>query len=142
MLGTAQEFKKRFENPIIRGRDADATKEHQELGEQKLQEMASLVNKCIIRRTSTLLTKYLPVKYEMIICCKLTPLQEELYKKLIKNKSKDIARGELEGKENGMTGSTLSFITNLKKLCNHPQLIYDKCEKREPGFQGIFCNLI
>lgn len=65
MLGTAQEFKKRFENPILRGRDADATKERQELGEQKLQEMAGIVNNCIIRRTSTLLTKYLPVTFSL-----------------------------------------------------------------------------
>lgn len=61
MLGTAQEFKKRFENPILRGRDADAIKEHQEIGESKLKEMLDIVNKCIIRRTSALLTKYLPV---------------------------------------------------------------------------------
>lgn len=136
MLGTAQEFKKKFENPILRGRDADATKERQELGEATLKEMSGIVSKCIIRRTSSLLTKYLPVKYEMIICCKLTPLQEGLYKNLIKNKTKDILKGELHGKEGGMTGTTLSFITNLKKLCNHPQLIHDKCSKNEPGFQG------
>lgn len=63
LLGTAQEFRKRFENAILRGRDASASKEHQELGETKLQEMSSIVNKCVIRRTSTLLTKYLPVTF-------------------------------------------------------------------------------
>lgn len=71
MLGTAQEFRKRFENVILRGRDADATKEHQELGETKLQEMVSIVNKCIIRRTSALLTKYLPVIIIIQIKCYL-----------------------------------------------------------------------
>ncbi|KAF1639904.1 UNVERIFIED_CONTAM: DNA repair and recombination protein RAD54-like, partial [Eudyptes robustus] len=34
MLGSAQEFKKRFENPILRGRDASATLEHQKVGEE------------------------------------------------------------------------------------------------------------
>lgn len=66
MLGTAQEFRKRFENPILRGRDADAVKEHQEFGESKLKEMLAIVNKCIIRRTSALLTKYLPVNFKNI----------------------------------------------------------------------------
>lgn len=61
LLGTAQEFKKRFENPILRSRDSSATADQQKLGEEKLKEMAGLVNKCIIRRTSALLTKYLPV---------------------------------------------------------------------------------
>jgi DNA repair and recombination RAD54-like protein len=67
LLGTASEFKKRFELPILRGRDAMATSEQQQLGEEKLSEMAALVNRCIIRRTATLLTKYLPV-WESIHC--------------------------------------------------------------------------
>lgn len=62
LLGPAQEFRKRFENIILRGRDANATIEQQRLGEEKLQELLGLVNRCIIRRTSSLLTKYLPVK--------------------------------------------------------------------------------
>lgn len=37
-----------------------------------------------------------------------------------------------------ITGTALSFITNLKKLCNHPQLVYDKCQKNEEGFQGLY----
>jgi DNA repair and recombination RAD54-like protein len=35
--------------------------DQQKAGEEKLQELLGLVNRCIIRRTSTLLTKYLPV---------------------------------------------------------------------------------
>lgn len=153
MLGSAQEFKKKFENAILRGRDADATKEQQERGEAMLAELSSVVNKCIIRRTSTLLTKYLPVcnisacaygatrafqiKYELIVCCKLTELQETIYRKVIKGKSKELSTEERErNKASGISGTALSFITNLKKLCNHPQLIYDKCVNREPGFQG------
>lgn len=62
ILGTAAEFRKRFEIPIIRGRDSTATDADQKLGNEKLLELASVVNKCIIRRTQALLTKYLPVK--------------------------------------------------------------------------------
>ena len=62
ILGTAAEFRKRFEIPIIRGRDSSATEAEQKLGNEKLVELASVVNKCIIRRTQALLTKYLPVK--------------------------------------------------------------------------------
>lgn len=39
LTGTAQEFKKRFETPILRGRDADATDEDHRKGEEKLQEV-------------------------------------------------------------------------------------------------------
>ncbi|KAM3722210.1 DNA repair and recombination protein RAD54-like [Dirofilaria immitis] len=133
LLGTASEFKRRFENIILRGRDADATDAQREKGDAALIEMSSVVSKCIIRRTSALLTKYLPVKYELIICCKLTELQERLYRQLISTFSINGKQKVTEGDK--ITGTALSFITNLKKLCNHPQLIFDKCQKKEEGFE-------
>ena len=45
ILGSSQEFRKRFENPILRGRDADATDEDHKKGVEKLQEMAEIVNR-------------------------------------------------------------------------------------------------
>lgn len=62
ILGTAAEFRKKFEIPIIKGRDSCASEADQKVGNEKLLELASIVNKCIIRRTQALLTKYLPVK--------------------------------------------------------------------------------
>jgi DNA repair and recombination protein RAD54 and RAD54-like protein len=66
MLGTSSEFRKRFEIPIIKGRDSAASDAEQKLGNGKLLELASIVNKCIIRRTQALLVKYLPVKSKAI----------------------------------------------------------------------------
>jgi DNA repair and recombination RAD54-like protein len=66
ILGTAAEFRKKFENPILRGRDADATDADHEKGKEQLGEMAAIVNRCIIRRTQALLSKYLPVKIEQV----------------------------------------------------------------------------
>uniref|UniRef100_A0A915EBH9 DNA repair and recombination protein RAD54-like n=1 Tax=Ditylenchus dipsaci TaxID=166011 RepID=A0A915EBH9_9BILA len=134
MLGSANEFRKKFENPILRGRSADATDVQQALGEEKLKEMTALVSRCIIRRTSALLTKYLPVKYELIICCSLTPLQETIYRHLLKQNGKNLVEGDT--KSEGLSSTVLSFIMDLKKLCNHPQLIYEKCKNNQPGFQG------
>lgn len=45
MAGTAQEFKKRFELPILKGRDADASNRDREEGEEKLKELISIVNR-------------------------------------------------------------------------------------------------
>ena len=66
-MGTASEFRKRFEIPIIRGRDSSASDAEKKMGDEKLAELAGIVNKCIIRRTQALLTKYLPVKCNKII---------------------------------------------------------------------------
>ncbi|KAK2908393.1 DNA repair and recombination protein RAD54-like [Channa argus] len=131
ILGTAQEFKKRFELPILKGRDADASDKDKQTGEEKLKELISIVNRCLIRRTSDILSKYLPVKIEQVVCCRLTPLQTELYKRFLRQ-AKPLETLQ-EGK---ISVSSLSSITSLKKLCNHPALIYDKCVEAEEGFKG------
>ncbi|XP_059777864.1 DNA repair and recombination protein RAD54-like [Balaenoptera ricei] len=131
ILGTAQEFKKHFELPILKGRDAAASEEDRHLGEERLRELISIVNRCLIRRTSDILSKYLPVKIEQVVCCRLTPLQTELYKRFLRQ-----AKPAEELREGSMSVSSLSSITSLKKLCNHPALIYDKCVEEEDGFEG------
>lgn len=45
LVGTAQEFKKRFEIPILKGRDADASDKERAVGEEKLKELISIVNR-------------------------------------------------------------------------------------------------
>ncbi|CAN9500784.1 unnamed protein product [Ophioblennius macclurei] len=131
ILGTAQEFKRRFEVPILKGRDADASPADRLKGEEKLKELISVVNRCLIRRTSDILSKYLPVKIEQVVCCRLTPLQTELYRRFL-SQAKPVET--LQGDQIGT--SSLSSITSLKKLCNHPALIYDKCVDRVEGFEG------
>ena len=135
ILGTAQEFKRNFENPILRGRDADATDAQHEKGNEKLQELAAIVNKCIIRRTQALLTQYLPVKYEQVVCCRLTDLQTALYKTFMTSSAAQCALSDTaNGKK--LTASSLGSITQLKKLCNHPALIYENCVQGRNGFEG------
>ncbi|KAF5909390.1 DNA repair and recombination protein RAD54-like, partial [Clarias magur] len=131
ILGTAQEFKKRFELPILKGRDADASDKERDVGEEKLKELISIVNRCLIRRTSDILSKYLPVKVEQVVCCRLTPLQKELYNLFLKQ-AKPVETLQ-QGK---ISVSSLSSITSLKKLCNHPSLIYEKCVEGDEGFAG------
>ncbi|XP_030061735.1 DNA repair and recombination protein RAD54-like isoform X2 [Microcaecilia unicolor] len=120
ILGTAQEFKKRFEIPILKGRDADASAADRQKGEEKLKELISVVNRCLIRRTSDILSKYLPVKIEQVVCCKLTPLQMKLYRHFLKQAK---PAEELSGGK--MSVSSLSSITSLKKLCNRKMLVLD-----------------
>uniref|UniRef100_A0A673TKI8 RAD54 like n=2 Tax=Suricata suricatta TaxID=37032 RepID=A0A673TKI8_SURSU len=106
ILGTAHEFKKHFELPILKSRDAAASDADRQLGEERLRELTSIVNR-------------------------LTPLQTELYKKFLRQ-----AKPTEELREGKISVSSLSSITSLKKLCNHPALIYDKCVEEEGGFEG------
>uniref|UniRef100_A0A8C5P1X9 DNA repair and recombination protein RAD54-like n=1 Tax=Jaculus jaculus TaxID=51337 RepID=A0A8C5P1X9_JACJA len=131
ILGTTHKFKKHFELPILKSRDAAASEADRQLGEERLRELISIVNRCLIRRTSDILSKYLPVKIEQVVCCRLTPLQTDLYKRFLRQ-----AKPAEELSEGKMNVSSLSSITSLKKLCNHPALIYDKCVAEEDGFVG------
>lgn len=58
LLGGRLEFRKKYEIPILKGRDAEATEKEQEDGKAKLQELTATVSKFIIRRTNDLLSKY------------------------------------------------------------------------------------
>ncbi|CAH1988674.1 unnamed protein product [Acanthoscelides obtectus] len=134
LLGSASEFKKKFENYILRGQDSTATDLERQHASERLKELTDIVNKCLIRRTSSLLTKYLPVKFEMIIVCQLTPIQRQIYLNYINSES--IKRTVRDSEDStGTSFSSLSSITNLKKLCNHPDLILDKIREGSEGFE-------
>ncbi|KAF7338222.1 DNA repair protein rhp54 [Mycena venus] len=115
-LGTKNDFRKNFENLIIRGRDSDASDGVKAESEKKLKELGSLVTKFIIRRTNDLLSKYLPVKYEQVVFCKLSDLQLQLYRLFIKSP-------EIQALLRGKDSQPLKAINLLKKLCNHPELL-------------------
>ncbi|XP_054275150.1 DNA repair and recombination protein RAD54-like [Macrosteles quadrilineatus] len=134
ILGTAQEFRKHYETPILRGQDSMASDAERAKANERLQQLIGLVNRCLIRRTSALLSQYLPLKTEQVVCIKLSSLQAELYKKLINSDSfkRNIKGAGGEGK---VSLSALSSITSLKKLCNHPDLVMDKILAGSDGFE-------
>nr|CAH8872998.1 unnamed protein product [Trichobilharzia regenti] len=135
LLGTANEFRRRYEIPILRGRDADATDEDQKKGEEILQELLGIVTRCIIRRTQALLTKYLPVKIEQVVCCNLVPGQREVYTDFVKRMAREVAL-KMNADESKLSVSSLASITHLKKLCNHPDLVYEKMATNTDGFHN------
>lgn len=118
---------------LILGQDSMATDLERQHATERLQELTTIVNKCLIRRTSSLLTKYLPVKFEMIIMCQLTPLQKQLYLNYINSDS--IKRTVSDNGNTTATFSSLAAITTLKKLCNHPDLVLDKIMEGAEGFE-------
>jgi len=89
-----QEFRRKFETPILRGQDAMATQEERQKGQACLDDLAAIVNRCLIRRTSALLSKYLPVKIEQVICIRLTDIQQKIYSKFL---ASDAVRKTVQG---------------------------------------------
>ena len=129
LLGTRSEFRKQYELPILRGRDAAGSDTDRQKGDERLRELLALVNKFIIRRTNDILSKYLPVKYEHVVFCGLAPFQLDLYNYFIQ--SPDI-KSLLRGKGS----QPLKAIGMLKKLCNHPDLL--SLPEDLPGCEDFF----
>ncbi|EMC95746.1 hypothetical protein BAUCODRAFT_501788 [Baudoinia panamericana UAMH 10762] len=115
-LGTRQDFRKQYEIPILRGRDAGASDHDMQRGNERLSELLVKVNKFIIRRTNDILSKYLPVKYEHVVFCNLAPFQLDLYNYFVKSP-------EIQSLLRGKGSQPLKAIGLLKKLCNHPDLL-------------------
>jgi DNA repair and recombination RAD54-like protein len=76
-----------------------------------------------------------PVKYEQVVFCKLSPFQLALYRLFITSP-------EIKALLRGKDSQPLKAINVLKKLCNHPELLdlpndLKGCEHLIPeGFVG------
>ncbi|KAK1766565.1 P-loop containing nucleoside triphosphate hydrolase protein [Phialemonium atrogriseum] len=129
LLGTRLEFRKRYELPILRGRDADASEADRKRGDECLANLLAVVNKFIIRRTNDILSKYLPVKYEHVVFCNLAPFQLDLYNYFITSP-------DIQALLRGKGSQPLKAIGILKKLCNHPDLL--DLESDLPGSDEVY----
>ena len=132
LLGTPSEFRKKYELPILAGREPDATEAASKRGAERALELAAVVDPFIMRRTNALLSEHLPPKVIQIVCCPLSTMQELIYEHFLASKS---AKQLLNA---GKQSKVLPAINALKKLCNHPKLIYDMlASSTEGGADGF-----
>ncbi|KAI3968096.1 hypothetical protein MKX01_007882 [Papaver californicum] len=136
ILGDAAYFRRYYESPIISGREPTATEEERNLSVERSAELSTKVNQFILRRTNALLSNHLPPKIVEVVCCKLSPLQSELYNHFIHSKNVKHAISE-ETKQSKI----LAYITALKKLCNHPKVGISGESGSWTGGDGVWVEL-
>ena len=106
-LGSAADFKKRFEAPIQREQD-----------QARAATLKRLVEPFILRRLKSdkRIIQDLPEKVEQKVYCNLTPEQAALYQTVV-----DDVQGKLEAADGiQRKGLMLATLTRLKQICNHP----------------------
>ena len=134
VLGTPAEFRKKYERPILNGREPMATEKEREKSMERSADLSAFVNGFILRRTNDLLSQHLPPKVIELVCCRMTPIQFQLYEQYVQ--SRTVTNLLLDGKTKG--GQTaLSAITTIRKLMNHPTLIYDMVKSNKTGKTGF-----
>ncbi|MFP4654053.1 MAG: DEAD/DEAH box helicase, partial [Phormidium sp.] len=119
-LGDHGFFKRRFAIPIERYGDTDS-----------LNTLRSLVQPFILRRLKTDkdIIQDLPEKQEMTEFCPLTPAQAKRYQELVQASLTEIESAEGIQRR----GLILGLLTQLKQVCNHPQLLGLKNKKSKSG---------
>ncbi|XP_004679783.1 PREDICTED: DNA repair and recombination protein RAD54B isoform X2 [Condylura cristata] len=126
ILGSLSSYRKIYEEPIIVSRQPSASEEEKELGEKRAAELTCLTGLFVLRRTQEVINKYLPPKVENVVFCRPGALQIELYRKLLNSQAvRFCLQGLLENSPH------LICIGALKKLCNHPCLLFNSIKEKQ-----------
>ncbi|KAG9444104.1 hypothetical protein H6P81_015444 [Aristolochia fimbriata] len=124
LLGDKKEFKARYEDPILRGNDKNASNRDRSIGSNVAKELRERIKPYFLRRlksevsfkSETSGSAALSRKHEMIVWLKLTSCQRKLYEAFLKS----------ELVLSSFDGSPLAALTILKKICDHPFLLTKK----------------
>ena len=79
ILGSESKFLRRYEDPIVRSKQPDATPDEVEAGNDMMEELNELTGQFILRRTQDIISKYLPPKTEYVIFCQMTAVQAYVF---------------------------------------------------------------
>uniref|UniRef100_A0A182PII7 DNA repair and recombination protein RAD54-like n=1 Tax=Anopheles epiroticus TaxID=199890 RepID=A0A182PII7_9DIPT len=115
VIGTYQDFKARYETPIIVSQRPGVLPQSIELGIERLDELNAITGRFVLRRTQEVINRYLPDKHELVVFCHPSDLQTDLTRTALTFYESE--------KYSDNTISPLQLITVLKKICNHPSLV-------------------
>jgi len=136
LLGTYNEFKNRFVNPIQNGQHSDSTDRDVRIMKKRSFILNDLLKGCLQRLDYNVLVPYLQTKHEYVLCINLTDFQKKLYKHYLTNYAKAGQIG-LEGKlEGGKKGGLFYDVQNLSRVWNHPYIL--KMAKTKADIKAMF----
>lgn len=117
ILGTFSSFQRKFIKPIENSRDTNCyNPEIISMGKQVSKELTAITKQIMLRRTNSILHKYLSTKTDILLFSRPTTFQNELFHKLLQN----IPFSSLNNNPN-----ILNMINIFKKICNSPSLLKD-----------------
>ena len=107
ILGLLADFRREFERPIIAANRKDATRDQRQWGAERSKTLDEIIKTFLVRRLAKdVLRDLLPPRTELLLFCRPSLAQCELYRKITSN-----------------ILDPLSALTKLRKLCSHPDLL-------------------
>lgn len=121
LLGDKNWFKVKYESPILRGNDKNASDREKHISSRVAKELRERIQPYFLRRLKNEVfheddaseTAKLSKKNEIIVWLRLTSCQRQLYEAFLNS---EIVLSAFDG-------SPLAAITILKKICDHPLLL-------------------
>lgn len=110
LLGTLFEFRNRFVNPISNGQHRDSLEEDIKVMRYRSHILHKRLHGFVHRRTHAVISKHLPPKLEFVIPCALTPLQGDMYRRIV---------GRVEQSPAGL----FKCFHLLNKIWTHPDVL-------------------
>jgi superfamily II DNA or RNA helicase len=134
-MGTAEEFRERYEQPIAQSPETAAP---------VLKRLRRRLAPYLLRRTKNLVAKELPEKIETVRRCELTPAQSEVYRQFLdKSRAKmdDLLRTQGFGKARMQI---LATLLRLRQICCDLRLLegFDKRPPKDSGKLNAFSEII
>lgn len=127
-LGTLEEFKNRFVDPIENGQCIDSSEADLRLARQRAYVLTRELKPLVLRRDQQYLFKQLPPKKEWVLLCKLSESQTQLYRAFLEQgvpKRGEIVEG-FGGKVDVLGGYHISLA-----ISNHPDVLCESYEQLE-----------
>ncbi|KAG8814011.1 helicase, partial [Serendipita sp. 399] len=122
-------FKRTFENPIIASRMPDCSSNTLQKGRDKAEQLQLLSKSFVLRREATILSNYLPPKYEYVVFVSPTELQLAMITHLL--------HPDNLHRLTDSTAKSLALIQTLSKLCNSPYLLKKKAPSDDSFSEAI-----
>merc|ERR1719346_957350 len=123
LLGTFNEFKNRFVNPIQNGQHSHSTDRDVRIMKKRSFILNDLLKGCMQRLDYNVLVPYLQPKHEYVLCICLTEFQEKLYKHYLENFAKAGQIGSDGKLEGGKKGGLFYDVQQLSRIWNHPFIL-------------------
>lgn len=119
-LGSRDNFKERFETPLNNGA---ASPESRKAAER----LRKLVRPYFLRRTKREVLKDLPEKIEQVLWCDLSPVQNQVYRKLLEEGLAEVREARKRSGGQGMKMTMFTVLLRLRQVC---------CDLRLTGMTG------
>ena len=120
VLGDLAAFRRLYERPMSQANQKNASSAQKEKGRKQSKLLDDVTSTFVLRRLQKDVLKYLlPPRTEILLFCRPTERQCEIYRDISYRASRSI--GSIGGADEG--NNPLMLLTEVRKLCTHPSLL-------------------